>query len=122
VIAIARKIRAERLENFQYEPAEADETPRQYLARLRGQISDVAPGTQSGRHASGSPPSRAARRADGAVRSSSSQGTRQNGAHHHQPGAGKTGAGSPPANSAAGARHQDGRGPDVALWTTWLTS
>ena len=68
-----------------------------------------------------SQPSRAARRAFGAVRSSSSQGTRQNGAHHHQPGAGKTGAGSPPAISAASARHQDGRGPDVALWTTWLT-
>lgn len=44
VIAIARKIRAERLENFQYEPAQPDETPRQYLARLRGQISDVASG------------------------------------------------------------------------------
>lgn len=43
VRTIRSKIRAERLENFQYEPV-GDETPGQYLASLRRQIAGVASG------------------------------------------------------------------------------
>lgn len=43
VISIARKLRAERLENFVYE-GDPDETPAQYLARLRAQIEATASG------------------------------------------------------------------------------
>lgn len=45
LISIARRQRRERLANFRYEPPPADtETPREYLARLRGQIAAVADG------------------------------------------------------------------------------
>lgn len=43
VISIARKIRNERLANFVYEPPPGDEDPN-YLARLRGQLTQVANG------------------------------------------------------------------------------
>ncbi|MFK3734033.1 hypothetical protein ACI2LJ_27630 [Streptomyces sp. NPDC088090] len=38
------KIRAERLENFAYEPPDPDETPHEFLARYRGQLEAVASG------------------------------------------------------------------------------
>ncbi|MFF5421771.1 zinc finger domain-containing protein [Streptomyces misionensis] len=38
------KIRAERLENFAYETPNPDESPREYLARYRGQLEAVASG------------------------------------------------------------------------------
>lgn len=41
---IRAKIRAERLENFAYEPPDPDESPREYLARYRGQLEAVASG------------------------------------------------------------------------------
>jgi hypothetical protein len=41
---IRAKIRAERLENFAYEPPNPDETPLEYLARYRGQLEAVASG------------------------------------------------------------------------------
>lgn len=44
IIATARKMRAERLQNFRYEPDPSDENPREYLRRLRAQIADVAEG------------------------------------------------------------------------------
>ena len=44
VISIARKIRNERLANFVYEPPLGDSDPN-YLARLRGQLTQVADGT-----------------------------------------------------------------------------
>lgn len=40
---IRRTIRSERLENFVYQPAD-DETPREYLSRLRGQQNAIASG------------------------------------------------------------------------------
>lgn len=43
VRTLRTKIRARRLENFQYEPV-ADETPEQYLARYRSQIQAIASG------------------------------------------------------------------------------
>lgn len=43
IIGIARKIRSARLENFVYD-GDPDETPAQYLARLRGQLTAVASG------------------------------------------------------------------------------
>lgn len=43
VISIARKIRNERLANFVYEPPPGDDDPN-YLARLRGQLTQVANG------------------------------------------------------------------------------
>ncbi|MFD7609670.1 hypothetical protein [Streptomyces sp. NPDC059828] len=43
VISIARKIRNERLANFVYEPPPGERDPN-YLARLRGQIGEVASG------------------------------------------------------------------------------
>lgn len=43
VISIARKIRNERLANFVYVPPDGDEDPN-YLARLRGQLTQVASG------------------------------------------------------------------------------
>lgn len=43
LIGIARKLRAERLQNFRYDP-DPDETPQQYLARLRGQLNATADG------------------------------------------------------------------------------
>lgn len=46
VISIARRLRRDRLENFVYEP-NPDETPQQYLARLRDQIAAVASGQQA---------------------------------------------------------------------------
>jgi hypothetical protein len=44
IIAEVRKHRRTRLENFQYEPEPGDDDPREYLRRLRAQISDVADG------------------------------------------------------------------------------
>ncbi|MGW6557951.1 zinc finger domain-containing protein [Streptomyces hydrogenans] len=44
VISIARKIRTERLANFTYEPPAGESDPN-YLARLRGQLTQVADGT-----------------------------------------------------------------------------
>lgn len=44
IIAIARRLRSERLENFMYEPDSGDESPAEYLRNLRGQISAVAEG------------------------------------------------------------------------------
>lgn len=43
IIAEVRSQRRERLANFQYEP-DPDESPREYLLRLRAQIADVADG------------------------------------------------------------------------------
>lgn len=43
IIGIARKIRSARLENFVYD-GDPDESPAQYLARLRGQLTAVASG------------------------------------------------------------------------------
>lgn len=45
VISIARKLRSERLENFIYD-GDPDESPAQYLARLRNQIEATASGRQ----------------------------------------------------------------------------
>lgn len=45
VISIARKIRNERLANFVYEPPPGERDPN-YLARLRGQITQVANGAR----------------------------------------------------------------------------
>lgn len=44
IITEVRKGRRERLANFQYEPSDGDEDPREYLRRLRAQIADVADG------------------------------------------------------------------------------
>lgn len=44
VRSIRAAIRTERLESFVYEPADGDETPRQYLANLRTQREAVASG------------------------------------------------------------------------------
>ena len=44
IISIAKRLRRERLENFRYEPADADESPREFLARLRRQIAVTAAG------------------------------------------------------------------------------
>ena len=41
---IRTRIRSERLENFSYETPNPDETPREYLARYRGQLEAVASG------------------------------------------------------------------------------
>lgn len=46
IIDIARRLRHDRLEGFQYEPGDADETPAQYLARLRTQITATADGVR----------------------------------------------------------------------------
>lgn len=46
IIAISRKIRAERLANFVYDPPPGDEDPH-YLTRLRGQIAATADGTRN---------------------------------------------------------------------------
>ncbi|MCX4543823.1 hypothetical protein [Streptomyces sp. NBC_01565] len=46
VINLARKIRNERLENFLYEPPPGDSDPH-YLARLRGQITEVMDGRRA---------------------------------------------------------------------------
>ncbi|MFG3136066.1 hypothetical protein ACGFZA_07565 [Streptomyces sp. NPDC048211] len=43
VSTLRSKIRSARLENFQYTPI-ADETPREYLARYRGQVQAIASG------------------------------------------------------------------------------
>ncbi|WP_432077773.1 zinc finger domain-containing protein [Streptomyces sp. YPW6] len=43
VRTLRSKIRSARLENFQYQPV-ADETPREYLARYRGQVQAIASG------------------------------------------------------------------------------
>ncbi|MFJ6239810.1 hypothetical protein ACIQH0_37785 [Streptomyces griseus] len=43
VRTLRSKIRSARLENFQYQPI-ADETPREYLARYRGQVQAIASG------------------------------------------------------------------------------
>ncbi|GAA2484970.1 hypothetical protein GCM10010406_21530 [Streptomyces thermolineatus] len=44
LIDLVRKIRAERLANFTYQPADDDNDPKRYLWRLRGQLAAVANG------------------------------------------------------------------------------
>lgn len=44
LIAVARKMRAERLDNFQYEPGPDDDDARAYLRRRRQQLAEVASG------------------------------------------------------------------------------
>lgn len=41
---LRKTIRSERVEGFQYEPPDADETPGEFLARYRGQLQAVAAG------------------------------------------------------------------------------
>lgn len=44
LIDLVRKIRAERLANFTYQPSDDDNDPKRYLWRLRGQLAAVANG------------------------------------------------------------------------------
>jgi hypothetical protein len=44
VRSLRKTIRSERAEGFRYEPPAVDETPREYLARYRGQLDAVASG------------------------------------------------------------------------------
>jgi hypothetical protein len=57
IITEVRKGRAKRLENFVYEP-DPDETPGEYLRRLRAQIADVAEGRREPQILTGSPDDR----------------------------------------------------------------
>src|SRR4051812_39890189 len=44
VRSLRKTIRSERAEGFRYEPPALDETPREFLARYRGQLEAVASG------------------------------------------------------------------------------
>jgi hypothetical protein len=46
VRSLRKTIRSERCEGFQYEPPAVEETPREYLARYRGQLEAVASGRE----------------------------------------------------------------------------
>lgn len=55
LITEVRRERDKRLANFQYEPENGDDHPREYLRRLRAQIADVADGRRPAELTPGGP-------------------------------------------------------------------